>query len=450
MRSSHWYLRAVRALLPSPFSIAVLLTALVFVLALWFTLPAGRSVATYAGDLLGFWQGGFWNLLGFTMQMALMLILGHTLALTPFLNRVLDRLAAWPRNSGQAVAMVGLMATAVGLLNWGLSLIFGSILARRVGEQASRRSMPLPYPLVAAAGYTGLMVWHGGLSGSAPLTVASQDHFLAASIGQIPISQTLFSPMNLTATLLVLVGVPLLGWLLARRQRHVLVPELHPTPFVRAFAEKPSGAERLDHSPWLARALGLLMIGLSVYQGILGSRSGSLGFINLNFINFLLFGLCVAGHGSIQGMTRAVEQAITGAAGILIQFPLYAGIMGLMRDSGMAAQLSDWFVALSTPGTFPLYSMFSAAAVNTLVPSGGGQWAVQGPILTDAAMQLGVGLPKTVMALSYGDQLTNMIQPFWALPLLGITRLKARDILPYSTLFMLLGVVVYGFVLLVF
>ena len=163
-----------------------------------------------------------------------------------------------------------------------------------------------------------------------------------------------------------------------------------------------------------------------------------------------MLGLALILHGSIANFLSAVEEAIKGASGILIQFPLYFGIKGIMRESGMVVQISDFFVSIATPMTLPIFTFFSAGLVNIFVPSGGGQWAVQGPIVVESALKLGVPLPKAIMALAYGDQITNMLQPFWALPLLGITKLKAREILPYTLMVMILGVVVYVLGLLLF
>ncbi len=155
-------------------------------------------------------------------------------------------------------------------------------------------------------------------------------------------------------------------------------------------------------------------------------------------------------HGSFSNFLTAIQKAIGGASGILIQFPLYAGIMGIMKYSGLGAEISYAFVAISNQTTLPIFTFISAGIVNVFVPSGGGQWAVQGPIVTEAAEALGVSIPKIIMALSYGDQLTNMLQPFWALPLLGITQLKAKDILPYSVLVMMLGMLIFISNLLIF
>ena len=163
-----------------------------------------------------------------------------------------------------------------------------------------------------------------------------------------------------------------------------------------------------------------------------------------------MLGLAIVLHGSFKSFLQAVEGAIGDVAGILIQFPLYFGIMGIMSNSGMINQISDFFVSISNEITLPIFTFFSAGLVNIFVPSGGGQWAVQGPLVLQSALALNVPLPKAIMALAYGDQITNMLQPFWALPLLGITKLKAKEILPYTLLFMLVGSVIYIAGLLIF
>jgi short-chain fatty acids transporter len=139
----------------------------------------------------------------------------------------------------------------------------------------------------------------------------------------------------------------------------------------------------------------------------------------------------------------ATDQAISGASGILLQFPLYFGIMGLFRDSGMIEHFSDYFIAISNENTFPIFTFLSAGMVNIFVPSGGGQWVIQGPIIVKASLELGIPLNKSILALAYGDQITNMLQPFWALPLLGITKLSVKDILPYTLIMFMVGFCIY-------
>ncbi|MBN4052038.1 short-chain fatty acid transporter, partial [Cytophagaceae bacterium AH-315-L13] len=211
-----------------------------------------------------------------------------------------------------------------------------------------------------------------------------------------------------------------------------------------------TGAEKLDHSKWFCYLFAFLIIIVGVNKAFIKPEEVSLRFINPDFINFILLGLGLALHGTFSKYLNAVESAIKGTTGILIQFPIYAGIMGIMKYSGLVMVFSDFFVQISNQTTFPIFTFISAALVNIFVPSGGGQWAVQGPIIVEAARELGVSIPKCIMALAYGDQLTNMMQPFWALPLLGITGLKAKEILPYTLFLMCIGAVIFLTGLLIF
>jgi short-chain fatty acids transporter len=206
-------------------------------------------------------------------------------------------------------------------------------------------------------------------------------------------------------------------------------------------------AEKLDSSRILAILFGVIIIVAFSYRYFDDIKALK---ITPNLINFLMLGLGIILHGSFKRFTNAVGESISDVSGILIQFPLYFGIMGIMSSSGMVTQISDFFVSISTATTLPIFTFFSAGLVNIFVPSGGGQWVVQGPIVIESALKLGVPLNKAVMALAYGDQITNMLQPFWALPLLGITKLKAKEILPYTLLAMVVGSIIYIIGLLLF
>jgi short-chain fatty acids transporter len=197
----------------------------------------------------------------------------------------------------------------------------------------------------------------------------------------------------------------------------------------------------------------ILFIGFyKIFSPLLHGKSfdWSFRFINPNYIIFIFYGLGLLLHGSIYKFNTAVSKGIGGSAGIMIQFPLYAGIMGIMIQSGLVNVFSDAFTSISNQTTFPILTFFSAGIVNIFVPSGGGQWLVQGPILIEASQALNIPMGKSVMALCYGDQITNMLQPFWALPLLGITGLKAKEILPYTFYLMLMGIVIYCSILMLF
>jgi len=440
-----------RRFLPSPFVIALLLTMLTMGLALVYgQFPDG--VQAWEGVLTS-WEHGLWNrgLLVFAYQMMLILVLGHVLVLSKPMERLILRLTSLARNGASAAFLVILSTTIVSFFNWGLGLIFGALLARKVGEHAQHRKIPLNYPLVGACGYAGLMVWHGGISGSAPIKVSEPGHLAsllegvlpASSLAEfpatIPSSATIFSSWNLFLFFLVAAAISALAYYLGRTTTptHISLPDYR---FSEEDDVPPKGAEKLDRSSWLS----MLLAGL-IFLAFLVQYFPQLRSLNLtpDMLNFFMLGLAILLHGNVGRFLRAVEEAIGDTSGILIQFPLYFGIMGMMTESGLIHQISDFFVAISTNSTFPIFTFFSAGLVNVFVPSGGGQWAVQGPVILEAAQTLKVPLPKAVMALAYGDQLTNMLQPFWALPLLGITRLKAREILPYSLLFMVLGGLIF-------
>ena len=459
--------KAFKYLLPSPFSIAILLTLVTFGLAFFLTdSKVGGNDRLL--EIAGFWEQGLWNspLLTFAVQMMLMLVLGHALALTKPVDRIISYATRYCSNTANAAAIVTLLTIIVALFNWGLGLVFGAILARKAGEYASKNNIPLNYPLIGAAGYSGMMIWHGGVSGSAPIKIAEDGHVkgmmqsimtseeLALLPDSISYSDTIFGGMNLTALFLCLVLLPLFMYLMGKRVRSskIVLPssealfngntENEPTSLI--------GAEHVDRSRFFSLGIGILILLYLSWNVFSSVGAQGLAFITPNFLNLLLLGLCLSLHQSVNSFLGAIDQAIGGASGILIQFPLYFGIMGIMTGSGLVQLFSDFFVEISNAITFPVYTFFSAGLVNIFVPSGGGQWGVQGPIIIQAAQELNVDFPKAIMALAYGDQLTNMLQPFWALPLLGITGLKASSILPYTLALMLIGAFIFTSVLLIF
>jgi short-chain fatty acids transporter len=444
--------------LPSPFTIAVLLTFLTMVLALVFT--ENTSGGNHFFAILSYWENGIWNnaLLVFAYQMMLILVLGHVLVLSKPMEKMILRITGWVTNTSSATVLVVLPTLLVSFFNWGLGLIFGAILARKVGEYAQMKNIPINYPLIGACGYSGLMVWHGGISGSAPLKVAEAGHLkgLLEGVADAKVLETLpetlstaytiFSYWNLIVFALVTLCIVALAYYLSKRTESTPL-NLKRYEFASLERINSEGAERLDYSPWVSSLFGILVLAAFLVQYLPALKT-----LNLtpNMLNFFMLGLAILLHGSFKRFLIAVEEAIGDTAGILIQFPLYFGIMGIMAGSGMINEVSNFFTSISTNTTLPIFTFFSAGLVNIFVPSGGGQWAIQGPLVLQSAIQLNVPLPKVIMALAYGDQVTNMLQPFWALPLLGITKLKAKEILPYTLLFMVIGSLIYIAGLLIF
>tara|TARA_B100000902_G_scaffold201890_1_gene192413 strand:+ start:24641 stop:25984 length:1344 start_codon:yes stop_codon:yes gene_type:complete len=439
--------KVFRVFLPTPFTIAVILTFLTYILAFVFTNSDNSEL--YALKILEFWENGIWDppLLVFAIQMMLMLVLGHTLALSKPISSIINIGTKYCNNTANAAAIICFFTLIVSFFNWGLGLIFGAIFTRKVGEYASAKGLKINYPIIGAAGYSGLMVWHGGISGSAPIKIAEQGHFLANKIGVISQTETIFSNMNICISLILIIILPMIMYILGKRTKGDL---LNIKSVENKILNKEVGIEKLDHSTIIASIFGGMILLFAFYKAFLLPDKVSLEFINPNYINLLLFGLAIVMHKNFASFLKGVDNAIVGASGILIQFPLYFGIMGIMNHSGLVHIMSDFFVDISNQNSLPIFTFISAGIVNVFVPSGGGQWAIQGPIIIDAATQLNVSIPKIVMALAYGDQLTNMLQPFWALPLLGITGLKAKEILPYTLILMLAGGVIFITGLLIF
>ena len=407
--------------------LAIILSFVVYFLALFFTSPKDVE-SVYPLQLLNFYQMGFWDLLTFAMQMMLILVLGNVLALTPVFQNLIKLILSKVNSGTSAIIITAIFSILLSCFNWGLGLIFSALLARAIAENAKRVSMKLNYPLLVAAAYSGMMIWHGGLSGSAPLKVAEINHFLYDEIGSIAVDETIFSSMNLTLYTIFLLLIPTTLFLISRI-KSTTVTENKDLPEAETISQGEVKRE------YMGTALGIVLAFLAVYQFYLYGMAA----LNINLINLILLSMGLLLYANTSQFMKAVNTAISSSSGIMIQFPIYAGIMGLMNYSGLVEVFTQSLVSISSQDTLPIYGFFSAAVVNFFVPSGGGQWAVQGPILMDAAQQLGVSVPKTIMALAYGDQLTNMIQPFWAIPLLSITGVKAKSILPYTFIIMIVG-----------
>lgn len=433
--------RGFSRLVPDPLVVAIMLTALVAIMAV----AAGRAPLDVVSD----WGGGkgLWALLKFTMQMCTMLVLGGALASTAAVRRAIEVVVGAAPSPRALVGLCCAASIALALVNWSLCVVGGALFARIAGDVVRRRGWTLHYPLLCAAGYSGMMTWHGGLSGSAPLKATTAADMievlgpeLAARAGVVPLSESIFSPLNLWVSGGLLVLGPLLFMALTPGPDDdpdptPPPPEAAPPPEVAEAVETVDSAiDRFERSPvhlWILAlgAVAALCLGLS--------RAG-LSRLDFNTVNLALLAVALIGHGSLRRFVAACDQAVRGCTGIILQFPLYAGIMGMMAASGLSAALSSLFVSVGQ-GAFTSVAFVAAGVLNLFVPSGGGQWAVQGPILVDGALDLGIGVGDAMMAMAYGDQWTNMLQPFWALPLLAITGVRARDIVGYTALWMVAG-----------
>ena len=440
--------RMINRWLPDPFIFAVILTIIVYIAAL---------IATKMGpfELLSSWGSstGFWSLLSFSMQMALVLVFGSAMATSRPIKKLLRAIAQLAKSNFQAIFITAFISTLCCWLNWGFGLIVGALLAKEV----ARRVPTVDYPLLIASAYSGFVVWHAGLSGSIPLALNSGYTIFAGTASEQTFNAstalTIFHPMNLIMCGAILIGMPFVLYAMHPHKDQVKVVD--PAVLVDEEERKhgtDTPADKMEASKILWGILCAACAVYVVYYFIKQIQAGKniAAALDLNIVNFIFLTLGLIFHGSLRRYIDAIEEAASGAAGILLQFPFYAGIMGLMvatnaEGVSLAGVISNFFVSISNSVTFPLLTFLSAGIVNFFVPSGGGQWAVQGPIVMPAATAMGIEPGRAAMAIAWGDQWTNMVQPFWALPALAVAKLSARDIVGYLVIILLFtGLVACG------
>ncbi|MBM7704716.1 short-chain fatty acid transporter [Metabacillus iocasae] len=425
--------RIMQRYLPDPFLFVILLTLTVFGFALVLTDSTPMNIVQY-------WGEGFWGLLAFSMQMVLVLVTGHVLASSPFFKSILGKLASLPSAPGQAILLVTVVSLLASFINWGFGLVIGALFAKEL----ARKVDGIDYRLLIASAYSGFVIWHGGLSGSVPLTIATPGHFSEGLIGIIPTSETIFSTYNLVIVAALFITIPFINRLMMPSKEQTIVIDRalledgHDLQAASIEATEPTPSDKLENSRVLSFLIGAIGVAFLAYYFV------NNGFkLNLDIVNFLFLFLGILLHGTPRRFLEAVTNAVKGASGIIIQFPFYAGLMGVMVSSGLANVISEGFVSISNSTTFPVFVFWSAGLVNFFVPSGGGQWAVQAPIVLEAAQNLGVPVSKAAMAVAWGDAWTNLIQPFWALPALAIAGLKAKDIMGYCVILLFVtGVII--------
>ena len=435
--------RVVNRWLPDPFLFAIILTIIVFIAAMIGTQQNPLELV-WAWGGKGTTGDGFWGLLAFSMQMALVLVLGNAMASAKICKKALNAIAGLAHNKMSAILVTTFVSTICCWLNWGFGLIAGALLAKEV----ARRVKDVDYPLLIASAYSGFVIWHAGLSGSIPLQMGAEGGTeILGVVYSAPISQTVFHPVNLGMVLVILILMPLVNYAMHPDAQHTITVD----PAILVEEEEKTytidtPAEKIEHSRILWVITLVLGFAYIIYYFV------TKGFnLDLNIVNMIFMFLGILLHGDLRKYVDAIGEAAGGAAGILLQFPFYAGIMGLMvatnPETGvsLASIIANFFTNISNEITFPMLTFLSAGIINFFVPSGGGQWAVQAPIVMPAATQMGIEYGRSAMAIAWGDQWTNMIQPFWALPALGVAGLSARNIMGYLVIVTIFtGVVACG------
>ncbi|MDR8401813.1 TIGR00366 family protein [Paraburkholderia sp. USG1] len=422
-----FFTELMRRYLPDPFVFAIGLTLLTLLLAM---------VVQHQGFLAvtSSWGKGFWSLLAFTTQMAVILVMGYVLATAPFTDRLLNAIVGGVTTPRTAIVVATLVGAVGSYLNWGFGLVIGGVIAKKLATNIKG----VHYPLIIASAYSGFTLYGLGLSASIPVLISTKGHPLEAQMGVVPLSQTIFSLPMLVTSGVLLVTLPLLNaWLHPKANERVIeAPRNNNEP--AGGGEVDLGtlfglntlATRLNNCRWLSYAIAA--IGL-VYVVNFFRTGGSL---DLNLINFIILFLGIFLLGTPAKYVEQLNEGIKTVAGIVLQYPFYAGIMAVMASSGLVNTISKVFVGVATPSTLPFWGLVSSFVINFFAPSGGGHWVIQGPFMVDAAKAIGASIPHTAMSVMLGNACNDMIQPFWILPALALSKLKLKDIMGYTVVMM--------------
>jgi short-chain fatty acids transporter len=444
--------------IPDAYVFALVATIIVFGAAL-------AATPSTIGQVVDAWGRGFWDLIPFTLQMALVIITGHVLATSRPMGALIKQVAGWPRSPRSAVALVTFFALASSWFNWGFSLIFSAVLAKEV----ARRVEGVDYRALAAASFLGLgSIWAQGLSGSAALQMATpgalqpqiRDIVAHGSIvpgGMIPFRHTIFLWQSVVSVIVEVIVVTLVMWLATppagegrtardlgidlndeTRNRLENTKTRNAKSLFRAFALswQPDNARGLTPGTWLEHSPLLMWVvvalGGSYLVRYFMQAGETLNALNLNILNltFLLLGFLL--HKTPARLMRAFQEATPAVWGVILQFPFYAGIAGMITATHLSERIADAFVSVSTPATFPPLVALYSAVLGVFVPSGGSKWIIEAPYVMAAAHTLQTHLGWVVSAYDLGEALANLVQPFWMLPILGMFKLGARDIMGYT------------------
>ncbi|MEY3014378.1 MAG: hypothetical protein RIT45_3113 [Pseudomonadota bacterium] len=446
---------------PDAWVVAVLLSFVVWALAIVVggaapfagATPAPACYADASCGAFDAWSGGIWKLLALASQFALALVAAQAVATARPVHRLMDRLARLPHpdHPRQAIVLMALFSASTAFANWAVNLVMCAAFAPIVAA----RSPKVDFRLLVATAYLGLgAVWHAGLSGSAPLIAATPDSFLVKQgvlAAPIPIGETLFSTFNLVYVLVIVAVTTTAAALLhpapesaepldVERARALVAPP-EPPPDTAGLGP----AARLDRSRLVSFTVGVAFL---AHLGLRFSREGSAGW-DINGYNAAFVGLGLVLHDSPRSFLSACEQGARNAWGVIVQFPLYAGIFGLLTLTGLGAALTAGLQQAGSTQTYPAVVYTVSAAINYLVPSGGSQWVLEAPAILRAGEALGLPPAATTLAFAYGDMSTNLVQPFWAIPLLSVTGVRFGAIMGYCLLlFVVAATVTLGAVLL--
>ena len=417
--------------IPDPWIVAIFLTLVAYIAAVVMT-------QSTLWDALSAWQDGFWNtqILILIAQFSINLILCTTLAKAPPVEKVLKKIAHIPESAFTSIVLISIVSIILSLISWSLCIVGGALFAQEVCRQAYGRGFKIHYPLAIAAGYLGMLTWGCGLTSSAALISSTPGHFLETSIGVVSVAQTLGSTANIVILLSIVLVCPL------------IMAAMHPKSQIHEFVstekEKETRryrsvtfSEKIENSRLFLRFASVLPVLFLVNYYFLQGKGLTIDSMNLLFLTGVMLT-----YSTPKKMLFSLSQAGAGVWSIMFQFPFYAGLMGIIKRTGLGILIAQMFSNISTPLTWPTLGILFQGVLNVFIPSGGTQWIVSGEVLVKTSEELGFSCAHAILVEIMGDQLTNMIQPMWALPALAISGLQAKHILGYTAVIMFVGFII--------
>lgn len=435
----NWSLRWI----PDSMVFVLLLTFIVFGLAIAFgNHGPWQLVDDYAK--------GFWTLLTFSMQMSIMMVTGFVISDAKPIKKVLIKLIDIPKTPKATIITFALITGVISWLHWGMGLMLTIVMGKEIAIR--KKGSGIHYAYIVAIAYTSMNIMANGISQAAPLLSATPGNFLEHVMGVVPVTLTSLSPFMMTLLLFELVALPVIYLLIKpKKENAVEIPEelyqeFTHTEEVTKERKSMTPAERMENSRIMTLIVGAMIliwvINFFMTEGV--------GKINLNIINFTFFGLGLLLHDNANDFINSVKQGAATIYGVVIQFPMYAGIFGIISYSGLSEEITDFFISIATPETFPWIIFIYTAIMDWFVPSAGSKFVIEAPYLIPAAQQLGVPVQQVINAYGTGAQVANLIQPFWALAYLAAFKIKFQDILPFTFILFVFAFIVGSAYFLIF
>jgi len=438
--------RLIGRIIPDALSTSVIMMLLVLIVALAMGSSFSAAIDAY--------YRGLWMLLPFTMQMTLILVLSSALGASPVFNRIVRAISRVPRTASQVLALASVVTAVLSYVYWGLGLTLGPLVAVYFAREAEQRKISVDFPFLLATTMAATSVWQYGLSSTAPLMMATAGHFLEKTTGLMPLSTTIFAPASILYVVSFLIGAILLARAIQPRNPEPLsrFPDAYrlADPIKAAEAEPiaqrspMTPSERIEGSWFATGTLCIALIGWLVYHFTVKKAS-----LDLNSLNTSLLLLCLLFHRNVKNFSRALQSAIVSCWPVVVLYHLYAGVAGLIQFTPVGERFASAFASVSGRYTFPLLTALASTVVAIFVPSSGGQWVIQGFVTTKAAEAVGVTTQRGLLSLGVGDQMGNLLSPFWAVIASGIARIDFRRFIGYgmvySALWFVLGVLIFTF-----